>query len=352
MSAAENSILVWGAGAIGGTVGAYLVRAGRRVDFVDVDGEHVAAIRDKGLHIHGPVDEFTVEASAVTPAELAGTYDLVFLAVKAHHTEAAARQLAPHLAKDGAMVSLQNGLNELVISEIVGRKRTIGAFINFGADVHGPGNILYANRGAVVVGELHGAMSERAARIHRWLQDFEPDAVLSDNIWGYLWGKLGYGALLKASALTDASIADYIAAPDFRELHIALAQEMMLVAAAEGVVPLGFSGFDPDAFLAATDHRRLDAALAEMAAYNRDSPKSHSGIWRDLAVRKRKTDVAAQLAPAVAAAMRHGIAVPLTEKLIELIAGIEDGKLGHGWATADLLKAAMPAPETVHAETV
>ncbi|MDP6391210.1 MAG: 2-dehydropantoate 2-reductase [Alphaproteobacteria bacterium] len=347
MNARESPILVWGAGAIGGTVGAYLVRAGHRVDFVDVDSKHVAAIRDTGLHIHGPVDEFTVEASAVTPAGLEGLYDLVFLAVKAHHTETAARQLASHLAEDGAVVSLQNGLNELVISEIVGRERTIGAFINFGADVHGPGHILYANRGPVVVGELHGTMSERATRIHRRLQDFEPDAVLSDNIWGYLWGKLGYGALLKASALTDAPIADYIAAPDYRGLHIALAREMMLVATAEGVTPLGFSGFDPEAFLAATDHRRLDAALAGMAAYNRASPKSHSGIWRDLSVRKRKTDVAAQLAPAVAAAMRHGIAVPLTEKLIELIAEIEDGKRGHGWSTADVLKAAMPVVEKV-----
>ena len=63
-------ILIWGAGAIGGTVGAYLQRAGDPVHFVDRAADHVAAIAQEGLQITGPIEEFRVTASASTPAGL------------------------------------------------------------------------------------------------------------------------------------------------------------------------------------------------------------------------------------------------------------------------------------------
>ena len=94
-------ILIWGAGAIGGSVGAWLRRAGHDVTFVDVVAEHVAAIRDIGLRITGPVEEFSVRVPAFTPADVDGVWQRVFLAVKAQDTEAATRALTPHLAQDG-----------------------------------------------------------------------------------------------------------------------------------------------------------------------------------------------------------------------------------------------------------
>ena len=207
-------ILIWGAGAIGGSVGAWLKRAGHDVTFVDVVPEHVAAIRDTGLRITGPVEEFIVHAPAFTPEELTGTWQRIFLAVKAQHTEAATRSLTPHLAQDGYVLSLQNGLNELIIQRIVGRDRTIGAFINFGADWMAPGEIMFGNRGAVVLGELDGAMTPRLEALHAVMRDFEPDAITTPDIWSYLWGKLGYGAMLFAQALGQKGIADCLARPE------------------------------------------------------------------------------------------------------------------------------------------
>jgi len=329
-----DSIVIWGAGAIGGTIGAYLVRAGHDVLFVDAVPEHVAAIEAGKLAIEGPVAQFTVGARAATPDRVAGKHKLIILAVKAHHTEAATRALLPHLAEDGAVVSCQNGLNELVIAEIVGRPRTIGAFVNFGADYQAPGRILFGVRGAVVVGELDGARTPRIVALHALMRQFEPDAVLSDNIFGYLWGKAAYGAVLKASALTNDSIADFVADPARRKLILSLVDEILSVAAAEEVAPLGFDGFDPAPFIA-HDAAGIAATLDRVVAYNRASAKSHSGIWRDLAVRKRQTDVAAQLAPVRAAARRHGIATPIADRLVELITGIEQGRLTQGGALAD-----------------
>ncbi|MFZ4407112.1 MAG: ketopantoate reductase family protein [Paracraurococcus sp.] len=331
-------VVIWGAGAIGGTIGAHLLRAGREVLFVDVVAEHVTAINAGGLRIEGPVAAFSVPARAVTPDRMQGHHGLILLAVKAHHTEAATQALAPFLAADGAVVSCQNGLNELVIAESVGRPRTIGAFVNFGADYQTPGRIMYGNRGAVVVGELDGGTTPRIAALHAMLREFEPDAVLTPNIFGYLWGKAAYGGILKASALTNDSIADFIADPARRPLIRGITREILRVAAAEGVTPIGFDGFDPAAFLHG-DGPAIAASLDRLEAYNRASSKSHSGIWRDLAVRKRQTDVAAQLAPVRAAARRHGIPTPMADRLVALIGDIQDDRREIGGALADELGA-------------
>ncbi len=241
-------ILIWGAGAIGGSVGAWLKRAGHDITFVDVVAEHVAAISGAGLCITGPVEEFFVTAPAFTPDELAGTWQRIFLAVKAQHTEAATRALTPHLAQDGFVLSLQNGLNELIIQRIVGRDRTIGAFVNFGADWLAPGEIVFGNRGAVVLGELDGAMTPRLAALHAVMRDFEPDAITTPDIWSYLWGKLGYGAMLFAQALGQKGIADCLARPELLGLWRRLGEEAIVVAQAEGIEPRGFNGYDVEAF--------------------------------------------------------------------------------------------------------
>lgn len=91
-------ILILGAGAIGGALGAAFLRAGHDAIFVDSAADHVAAIRSHGLRIEGPIRNGTVHAAAVLPDDLEGRFDCIFLCVKALHTRAAITRLAPHLA--------------------------------------------------------------------------------------------------------------------------------------------------------------------------------------------------------------------------------------------------------------
>ncbi len=338
-----SATLVWGAGAIGGSIGAALARAGHDVLFVDRAADHVAAINRSGLEITGPIHRYTVRAPARTPEQVEGTFQTVLLCVKAQDTEAAVRALAPHLAGDGVVVSAQNGLNERVIAGIVGEARTIGCFVNFGADYHGPGLVLYGGRGAVVVGELDGRRSTRIEAIHRLFLTFDDDAVLTANIWGYLWSKLIYGTLLFATALTDDAIADVLDARRYRPVLAALGQEVAAVAAALRVRLEPFDGFDPAAFTAGAPTDALARSFADMVAFNRRSAKTHSGIWRDLAVRRRRTEIDAQIGPIVAIGKEHGLATPLTARLIALIHDIEDGRQPQAWATLDALAAAHEA---------
>ena len=332
-----DPIVIWGAGAMGGSVGAWLARAGRSVLFVDTDDAHVAAINAHGLRITGPIDDFTVPTRCVSPDEVDAGLGTVLLAVKAHHTEAALDRIAPLLANDGFVVSVQNGLNEMVISERIGPDRTVGCFVNFGADVMEPGVVMRGNRGACVVGEVSGTMTERGHALHTLLQLFEPDAVLTDNIWGFLWGKLAYGSMLFATALTDASIADVLDSAEHRPLLIGLAREAMAVATARGVQPEAFDGFDPTAFSPESPDAEAEASLDALVRFNRGSAKSHSGVWRDLAVRKRKTEVDAQIAPIAILGEEVGVATPLTGRLVELIHDVEAGVRPQSWDTLGAL---------------
>lgn len=342
----EPEILVWGAGAIGGVLGAYWARAGVPVRMVDIVAEHVHACRTSGLAITGPVEQFRQVVPAVTPAEVRGQYRVIVLAVKAQATEPALEMLKPHLAADGYVLSAQNGLNELAIARAVGAERTMGCFVNFGADWLGPGEILFGNRAAVVVGEIDGSIRERTRLMHRQLSIFEPQAVLTDNIWGYLWGKLAYGAMLFATALTDDSMTVNFADPKRFPVFDRLAREVMAVASARGVRPVGFNGFDPACFAPGAGDAGARASIAALAEFNRTTAKTHSGIHRDLAVRKRRTEVDPQIGVIATLGREAGIATPAIECLVGLIHDIEDGRRPLAFETLEVLLAtclAQPA---------
>ena len=305
--------VVVGAGAIGGTVGARLVRDGHEVLFCDTDAEHVAAINAAGLTIEGPVERFTVRAEAVLPERLPDRVHTVLLAVKAHDTAAAMARIAPLLAEDGYVVSLQNGLNPPEIALAIGAERTVGGFVNFGADYLAPGRIFVGGRGALYVGELDGRPSARVARLVHDL----PDARSTDNILGYLWGKEAYGAMLFATAVSDLSIADALEEPRYRRLFVGLAEEVL---AAAPLRPEAFDGFDPD---------DLESSIDRLVAFNRRSAKTHSGIYRDLAVRKRRTEKA----------ILADLEGPLLRRTLELIEEIEEGRRVCEVANLELLAA-------------
>jgi 2-dehydropantoate 2-reductase len=294
-------------------------------------------MRETGLAITGPIADFKVPVIASSPEDLHGLYDRILLCVKAQDTVAATRAIAPHLTPGGYIASVQNGLNELDIAEIVGPERTVGCFVNFGADYLSPGVVQYSGHGAVVVGEVNGAMTERIRALHHLFRIFDERAVLTDNIWGYLWSKEAYGALLFATALTNESIADCLALPQYRKLFIALGREVLNVAAVKGIRCEPFDGFQPQAFSSKSSDAEAAESLDLLVAHNRRSVKTHSGIWRDLAVRKRRTEVDAQLGAVVREAEACGIKTPITARLIELIHEIESGARPLGPGSLDAL---------------
>lgn len=346
-----------GAGAIGGTVGAYLVRGGHPILFVDKDAAHVDAINRTGLTIEGR-ETFTVQARAVTPDGIqaavgARVPEAVLLCVKAMHTASAVDTLAPVLGGNNFIVSLQNGLNEKELAKRIGPERTIGAFVNFGADYLEPGRVLYGGTGALYLGELDGAISPRLRQLEDIFRTcFLPHTRVTDNIWGYLWGKLGYASVLFATALVDASIADVLAHRPSRPTLANLAGEVMTVALAERVSCEGFDGFDPLAFAfrRPRDWAAIVSSFDRLVAFNRVSLKQKSGIWRDLAVRKRKTEVDQQVGAVVEIARADRLSVPLNSRLVDLVHDLEEGRRSMSWDNLAELEALNRTAYPEHAE--
>jgi 2-dehydropantoate 2-reductase len=308
-------LLIVGAGAIGGTIGAHMIRAGHDILLCDADPAHVEAINRDGLTIEGPVENFTVKATAITPDQLPEVIEHAAVAVKSHHTKQAAELLRSRIAPDGWVVSFQNGLTADILAEAVGTERVIVSFVNFGADVMGPGRIMQGNIGTFRVGEPDKA--EITPRV-RQLVAALPYAEATDNVMGFLWGKEAYGAMLYAGAVSDLSIADSLEDPRWRPLMLAVAREVL---AQSPVEPQSFDGFDPS---------DLEGSLARLVTFNRNSAKSHSGIYRDLMVRKRKTEVDDLL---------RDLAGPLTTYAGEIIHAIEGGERTCEVANLELLAA-------------
>ncbi len=295
-------ITIIGAGAIGGTIGARMFREGHDVTLCDADPEYVAAIQRDGLRIEGPVEEFTVRVPAITPDELPDTIDRAIVAVKSLHSASAAELLRHRLSPDGYVLTVQNGLTADAMIEAVGRERVISSFVNFGADVMGPGRVMQGNVATFRVGEIDGGViTDRV----RELADALPYAEPTDNVLGYLWGKEAYGAMMWAGAVSDLSIAETLEAPAYRPVMIAIAREVLAQAP---VTVESFDGFVPD---------DLEGSLDRLAEFNRRSAKTHSGIYRDLMVRKRKTEVDE---------VHKDFQGPIFDRVVEMIHDIEEGR--------------------------
>ena len=214
------------------------------------------------------------------------------------------------------------------------KPRTIGAFVNFSADYLEPGLIHFGGRGAFYIGELDGSITPRLQQLQQALAHWG-NVQMTDNIWGFLWGKQAYGAMLFATALTNDSMADAI--DQHRRVAVELAREVLRVAAAIEVRPLGFDGFEPEA-IGSADRAAVDASLERLIAVRHGDEKTHSGVWRDMAVRKRRTEVDAHFGPIVADAQRLGLDVPLLERMVAMIHEVEEGRRAFSGANLDELE--------------
>ena len=322
-----EALVIWGAGAIGGTIGAALARAGKAPLLVDAAEDHVAVMNSRGLKITGPHEDYTTPVRAVTPAEVRGPIRRVMLAVKSQHTRDAAKAIAPLLAPGASVLSMQNGLNGDAIAAEVGAERVVLALVDIASDYIEPGVIHYGGRGSIYVGEPNGEITPRVREYVALLKHFDERIEASDNVLGLLWGKIAYGGLLTATALTNDTMSDVLGDPRWRDVMGKIGGEIVRAARAAGVTPVGVDGFDAEAFRRG-DLAGIAASCDAMAEHYRHSAKTRSGIWRDLAVRKRKTEVGPLLAPVIAAGRKSGVATPATERLGAMIAEMEEGKRG------------------------
>ncbi len=250
-------IAVFGAGAIGGHLAAKLAAAGRVDLSLVARGEHLAALRDRGLRlIEGDTDAtWPVKASADS-AEL-GVQDYVVLTMKAHSVPPALPAIAPLLGPETAVVTMQNGIPwwyfhrsggahegtriEAVdpggaISATLGPERAIGTAVYVAAEVEAPGVIRHQYGTRISLGEPSGEKSERATRLAEEMIAAGMQAPvrtdIRSEIWVKLWGNLSFNPI---SALTDSTLAEITEDAGTRAVARTMMVEAQAVAEALGV---------------------------------------------------------------------------------------------------------------------
>jgi 2-dehydropantoate 2-reductase len=312
-------VLIAGAGALGSVFGGFLRR--QRYDVALLGrGPHLEAIAHDGLLIDGiwgthRVGGFEI---AIEPGALRGPFDAVLLTVKSYDTRPMARAVAPLLAPDGVMVSLQNGLGNVeTVEAVVGVRRALGARVIFGAIVVAPAHArvtVFADPTAI--GSLRASADpEREAAAQAWAARIDAAGIpaeYTERLAGLLWAKVFYNAALNPiGALLAVHYGALPEHPQSRALMDAVIDEAFAVARAEGV---------------ALPWQRAEDYRSEF--YGRLVPATYhhrSSMLQDLS-RGRRTEIEAINGEVIRRGAYLGVATPVNETLTRLLRVVEESQ--------------------------
>lgn len=231
-------ILIAGSGGVGGYYGGLLAQSGNEVTFL-ARGEHLKALRERGLQVKSVHGDFTVFPAQATdtPAE-AGVVDLILFCTKTYDTETVAQSLRPCVGPETAIISLQNGVDAAErIGAILGMEHMLGGATWISSAVEAPGVIRqFSQFRRIVFGELNGQISPRAQAIHQTLSASGATVELSTNILSVLWAKFVFIAAVSGiSSLTRLEMGEFRSVPETRALLTALMREVEALARAQNI---------------------------------------------------------------------------------------------------------------------
>jgi 2-dehydropantoate 2-reductase len=249
-------IVIVGAGAIGGYIGARLARAGADV-VLFARGPHLAAMQERGLQVHSPDGDFAVTPQVAGDLSAIGRADVVVLGVKAHSLTTIAPQLTPLFGAETAVISTQNGvpwwyfqgiggerdgwrLDRVdpggVIAAAIEPRRIVASLAYFSTDIAEPGVIHHTEGNRISLGEPDGTRSERIKKIAEALIAAGLRAPVTTRIRHEIWVKLlGNVAFNPISALTGGTLEELVRHPDTSRLVRQVMMETEAVAARLGI---------------------------------------------------------------------------------------------------------------------
>jgi len=297
-------VTVVGAGAMGGTYGALLARAGHTVHLVDTWAAHTAAIAADGLLVDGVLGEMRVRLPA-SDAPPPGQADLAVLFTDCNATRDAVRTVAKALTPTGAAITFQNGIGNVeALVEALGSERVLGGSSMCSAMVRGPGHVSLTHLGPTSVGELAGAGGERIEAIARMFGEAGLETIVDGDILAKIWSKFVLNCSINALCATTGLRAGEMARlPELDALQDRILDEALAVTAAKEI------GLDPAALRAAVKAQC-------QKKFNQPSMLQHVEAGR-------RTEIDALNAALVREAAGLGIATPYNEALTALLKGRE-----------------------------
>jgi 2-dehydropantoate 2-reductase len=342
--------LVMGAGGIGGIVAATLTELGVPVTAVSTNEAIRAAVDRAGFRVVDDGEERVVRGWVSPVPE--GTYDLCILATQPPNVEEAARTALSHLAPDGQVVVLQNGLCEERIAAIVGADRVVGAIVAWGASMPEPGRYEQTASGGFQLGRLpapgadRGALDADVRRIGELLEAIGP-VTLTENLRGARWSKLALNcAVSSVPTIAGERLGQTVRTRKYRRLAIEIMTEAVAVARAEGVRLEKVAGTLDLDWVALSEADRASRGSASLAAkhalvlavglrYRRMRSSMLAAIERG------RTPAIDFLNGEIVARGKHlGIPTPFNEKVVETVWAISRRELSSSRETLDRVCAA------------
>lgn len=320
-------IAIYGAGAMGTVLGALLTRAGKQIDLITRNEEHVKALKANGARIivKGR-DDIIVPVAAYTPEEMQDGYDVILLMTKQRDNPSICEFLLGKLKEDGAICTMQNGLPEFAVANVIGADRTLGCAVSWGATFIGEGASALTSDPDSMTFALgaYGNSGRHLSMIEDYLSAVGKVEVVADFM-GARWAKLAVNSAFSSiSAITGLTFGEVASRKDTRPIVLALLNEAFAVAESCGVTLGKIQGHDIQKIYKCKGGIKKFFALRMLPLAMKKHADLVSGMYFDLREHK-KSDIDYINGVIAHSARNFGVDIPVNTRVIALAHEIERG---------------------------
>ena len=319
---------IYGAGSLGTILGAFISKNGGQIDLINHNEKHVETLREKGAHVVGTLD-FTQKVTALTDKEMTGVYDIIFLMTKQQDNARTVTFLKDYLAEDGVIVTLQNGLPEPQIAEIVGEDRVLGCTVAWGATMLGPGVCeLTSSPDSLTfsLGSTFKGKGNHFADVKALLEKMGPVEV-DENFLGTRWSKLLINAAFSGmSAVLGCTFGEAANPKPSRRIVQRLIKECIDVCDASGIKIEPVQGKDIVKLLDYRNPFKKAVSFFIIPFAIKKHALLKASMLQDIE-RGKKTEVDSINGAVCAQGRKVGVPTPCNDKIVEIIHRIENGEL-------------------------
>jgi 2-dehydropantoate 2-reductase len=314
-------VAILGAGALGIIIGARMTQNGQQVDLIDSFKENVDALNANGATVTGFL-EMHQAVTALTPEQMIGTYDLVLLLTKQTANETALPKLLSHLHQESVVCTLQNGVPEEAVASYVGKERTIGGAVGFGATWLRPGvseltsTMEAVEKFAFEIGEIDGVVRPRLEKVKEVLSVAGGTTILT-NLMGIRYTKLLMNSTFSGmSAALNGTFSDVLANPKAMICVAHIADEVIKVCHQLGYRMVEMQGSDFE-FLELNSKVEIPSKMDfYKKVWGRHNNKA--SMLQDLE-KGKKTEIDYINGVVCRGGRKCGIPTPFNDKVVELV---------------------------------
>ena len=321
-------VAIYGAGSLGTILGAYIGKAGEKIELINRNKAHIAALRENGAQVVGTV-QFTQPVVAYTPDEMTGVYDIVFLMTKQQQNKEVVQMLKNFIAPDGVLVTFQNGLPEVQIAEILGEERVLGCTVAWGATLQAPGVCELTSAPDALSFSLGAVTEKRNAHFAKVkeLLELMGAVEVEDNFIGTRWSKLLINAAFSGmSAVLGCTFGEAAGPRASRRVVQALIKECIDVCRAGNIRIEPVQGKDIVKLLDYSNSLKKAFSFFIIPIAIRKHAKLKASMLQDLE-KGKPTEVDAINGAVSDYGRKVGCPTPMNDRVVEIIHKIEQGEL-------------------------